>query len=125
MRPNAIVYSSAISACGSAGEWRRALDLLDEMISLGISPNTITYNAAIQACERSGVWREAVRLFESMGAAGVERDAISYNCVVRACERGGQFELAYDYMRASSAYATAKGYADDFGEAEGYTAADE
>jgi pentatricopeptide repeat protein len=48
VRPNTIVYSSAIAACGSAGEWRRALQLLDEMVEVGIQPNTITYNAALQ-----------------------------------------------------------------------------
>ena len=65
-------------------------------------------------------------------AADVKRDSITYNAVVRACEKGapstargapppptalppltaaglsrclgGQFELAYDYMRASASF---------------------
>jgi pentatricopeptide repeat protein len=69
------------------------------------------------------VWREAVRVFESMDDVAVKRDTVTYNAVVRACERGGQFEMAYDYMRASSAFAAPEGFA-AYSAAEGYTAAD-
>ena len=48
IKPNTIVYSAAISACGSAGQWRTALQLFDEMEQNRIEQNTITYNAAIQ-----------------------------------------------------------------------------
>ena len=65
-----VVFSSAISACGSGGQWQRALALLAEMAELGVEQNTITYNAAIQACERAGQWREAIRLFDAMEATG-------------------------------------------------------
>ena len=68
-----VVFSSAISACGSGGQWQRALALLAEMAELGVEQNTITYNAAIQACERAGQWREAIRLFDAMEATGVTR----------------------------------------------------
>ena len=49
VKPNTIVYSSAISACGAAGEWEAALGLLEQMRERRVPRNTIVYNAAIQA----------------------------------------------------------------------------
>ena len=45
-----ITYSSLISACEKAGQWRLALDLFQEMHNEGCSPNTVTYNSLITAC---------------------------------------------------------------------------
>ena len=63
MRPNllqgcqrsVITYSSLISACEKAGEWRLALQLLEEMRREGCNPNVISYNSLITACAQ-GVW---------------------------------------------------------------------
>ena len=49
-----ITYNAAISACEKAGQWVRALQLLDGMANSRTEANTITYNAAISACEKAG-----------------------------------------------------------------------
>ena len=46
-------FSSAISSCERQGEWRTAIDLLDQMEKEGIARTAIAYNAAISACEVS------------------------------------------------------------------------
>ena len=35
LRPNERTYSAAITACGNAGEWARALELLEHLRSMG------------------------------------------------------------------------------------------
>ncbi len=45
-----ITYSSLISACEKAGQWRLALDMFQEMHNEGCRPNTVTYNSLITAC---------------------------------------------------------------------------
>ena len=35
LRPNERTYSAAITACGKAGEWARALELLEHLRSMG------------------------------------------------------------------------------------------
>jgi pentatricopeptide repeat protein len=44
-------FSSAISSCEKQGQWRMAIDLLDQMEKEGIARTAIAYNAAISACE--------------------------------------------------------------------------
>ena len=57
---NTITHSAAISVCEKAGEWVRALQLLQSMANSLVEANTITYNAAISACEKAGDWVRAV-----------------------------------------------------------------
>ena len=104
VKPNTIVYSAAISACGASGEWESALELFAEMERSRIPRNTISFNAAIAACAKGKAWEPAVALFEKMAAEGVPRDRVTYNSVVRACERGGEYKLAFD-LRMESASA--------------------
>ena len=44
-----ITYNAAISVCEKAGEWVRALQLLQSMENSRVEANTITYSAAISA----------------------------------------------------------------------------
>lgn len=55
--PNVQSYNSIISACGKAGQWEKAVDLLREMQTKdGLAPNAMTYNSAMIACGDGGQW---------------------------------------------------------------------
>lgn len=79
--PDAFTFSTAITACGRAGRWELALDLLDEMATSaghhqpqrstdpltiaaagGVVPDIVAINAAITACGRAGQWQHALEL---------------------------------------------------------------
>ncbi len=45
-----ITYSSLISACEKAGNWRMALRAFDIMLGEKCRPNTVTFNSLITAC---------------------------------------------------------------------------
>ena len=114
IKPNTIVYSAAISACGAAGEWEAALGLLQQMGTRGIPRNTICYNAAIQACGNGLAWQQALTLFDRMKAAGVERDRVTHNLVVKACERAGQYKEAFDVRMQAAALGGLDGGSDEW-----------
>ena len=66
VEPNTVRFSAGISACGKAGQWRRALGLLGEMIRIRVEPNTITLNAAISPCSKWERWEQALELLGEM-----------------------------------------------------------
>ncbi|CAM9882463.1 unnamed protein product [Ectocarpus sp. 12 AP-2014] len=80
--PDVFTFTTAITACGKAGQWERALDLLEEMGGGGggddglrrrrtgvpIAPDVASINAAISACARAGQWESALGLLGRMAA---------------------------------------------------------
>lgn len=56
LAPNAIIYSTVISACERGDQWQRAVSLLRAMRADGILPVTVTYNTVISACGKNGQW---------------------------------------------------------------------
>ena len=62
--PDVITYSAVISACEKCKNYKKALDLLQEMKDSGIDPNVITYNATISACEKCSELEIALELLE-------------------------------------------------------------
>jgi pentatricopeptide repeat domain-containing protein 1 len=57
LRPDIQTYSSVISACEAAGEWQRALKILQSIMeesNTTSSLNVYCLNAAISACEKGG-----------------------------------------------------------------------
>ena len=79
--PDAFTFTTAITACGKAGQWERALGLLEEMggagqpqaqeeggqrSTFGIAPNVAAINAAISACARAGRAERALGLLNRM-----------------------------------------------------------
>jgi len=56
LRPNVIVYSALISACGKGKQSERALDLFETMRCQGVLPDVIACGTLISACENRLEW---------------------------------------------------------------------
>ena len=82
--PNTVTFASAIAACAQAGEWERALKLLDTCFATGTPRNTIVYSSAISACEKAGEWRPALDLIARMEGDGIAPDATALNAAMAA-----------------------------------------
>lgn len=54
LAPNRFCYSAVIKALANGGQWRRALDKLEEMRIMGMHPDHVVFTAAIVACEKVG-----------------------------------------------------------------------
>jgi pentatricopeptide repeat domain-containing protein 1 len=108
MRENGVkadiqTFSSAISSCEAAGEWQRALGVLQAMMDAddnemedGTALNLYCFNAAISACEKGGAWVEALELYERMIDQGgsLAPNFITLNSLIVALEKAQQRELA-------------------------------
>ena len=110
LKPSMQTISSVVSACEAAGEWQRALGVLQsifpllgegEMDQMGIPelPNLYCINAAIAACEKGGAWVEALQLYENLRSTpnsehAVRPNFITVNSLLIALERAQQNELA-------------------------------
>lgn len=53
-------------ACGSVGQWEKAVGFIAEMEALGVGPHEICYLAAIKACEKAGQTGRAACLAETL-----------------------------------------------------------
>ena len=101
VKPNAVIYGTAISACerSSPVRYSTALNLLDEACNnptIALSP--ILFNTAMSACARAGEWQQAITVFNSMQSKyGIRPDEISYATVMAACERCGKWEEVLRY----------------------------
>jgi pentatricopeptide repeat protein len=105
LTPDVKIYSSVISACEAAGQWQRALGVLQSLIDddesemttddESTSLNLYCWNAAISACEKGGAWVEALDLYERMlESDSIVPNVVTMNSVLEALEKHGQKELA-------------------------------
>eukprot|EP00891_Asterochloris_glomerata_P006084 jgi/Astpho2/6084/Aster-04031 len=97
-----ITYSSLISACEKAGEWRLALQLLEEMRREGCNPNVISYNSLITACAQGAQWERAAELFQQMQQQHCMPDVVTYTALIGAYEKGHQWRQALQVFESSS-----------------------
>ena len=96
-------FSSAISACEKAGQWREALQLLDQMKAEGLGQTAIAYNAAISACEKGLVPNKALQVFDQMKREGVTPTVVTYSALISAAEKGQQWKLAIQVLEEMKA----------------------
>ncbi|CAM9959516.1 unnamed protein product, partial [Ectocarpus sp. 8 AP-2014] len=69
--PDLVSFNTAMGACGKAGQWEKALSLLEEIADSGFAPNAISYNTAAAACARAEEWDRAQEVVERGREAGV------------------------------------------------------
>ncbi|KAL9179337.1 hypothetical protein ACHAXT_008627 [Thalassiosira profunda] len=110
IEPSMQMFSSTISACEAAGEWQRALGVLQSMPSFSPllgdgsidsehddknppEPNLYCVNAALSAMEKGGAWIEAIQLYEYVKDS-VQPNFITVNSLLIALEKANQVELA-------------------------------
>ena len=99
LAPDVQTISSVISACESAGQWQRALGILQTVMdgnSNNKGLNLYCFNAAISACEKGGAWIEALDLYERMMDQGgkISPNFVTLNSLIVALDKAGQEELA-------------------------------
>jgi pentatricopeptide repeat domain-containing protein 1 len=98
--PDVATFSATISACEAAGEWQRALGVLQMMMDDNENGNDLLniycFNAAISACEKGQAWVEALELYERMLDIGgsIFPNVVTLNSLLVALEAAGQKEMA-------------------------------
>lgn len=98
--PDIQTFNTVISACGRAGEWELALEVMSQAKERqGLRLTRVTYNAAIAACGKSGRVERAVELLGEMRNAGLVPDAMSFNSAMLACAERGSWKQALLLLR--------------------------
>lgn len=121
--PNAVVYSTVISAVARSDPPRPqlAIDLLKEAtVDKKLIMNVVGYNSVIAACAKGGDWKRAISVLKKMeermvdiddydnnceetGTAATtttnsyksfaQPDSVTYGTILSACEKGEQWQL--------------------------------
>lgn len=127
--PNAVVYSTAISAVARSDPPRPqlALDLIREAtVDKKLAMNVVGYNAVIAACAKAGDWKRAIFVLDQIENfvdnkkanseasttknvvksntkynAPVQPDTVTYGTILSACEKGEQWELVLKYANTA------------------------
>ncbi|CAJ1334190.1 unnamed protein product [Effrenium voratum] len=94
-QPDAISYSSAISAAEQAARWEVALALMRDA---PVQPDLIMLNAVISACEKGQQWERALEVFDEAGTLKLNPDIVTFGAVACACERGAAWRRATELL---------------------------
>lgn len=96
MVPDVVTFTSAIHACARGGKYDIpvALNLLNEMISVGVKPNARTYGAAILAYARLQRWEEIEELVSSIQYKDDAHKTEVFTCAIISCARNRQHHYA-------------------------------
>ncbi|CAJ1368999.1 unnamed protein product [Effrenium voratum] len=90
LQPEGAAYSSAISSCGKAEQWQRALQLP--------RGDAAAAAAAVLALERGSQWQAALGLFLNMRSQ--ERSELGYLAAFGACEKGTRWRMGPQLLSA-------------------------
>ncbi|CAB9519440.1 Pentatricopeptide repeat-containing protein [Seminavis robusta] len=106
LKPDIQTLSSCISACEAAGQWQRAVGILQTVIDNADEDeeeflNLFCFNAAISSCEKGGAWVEALEIYERMVSYGgpLQPNFVTLSSLVLALANAGQKELAQSKYR--------------------------
>lgn len=87
-------YTTMISQCGSHQQLRRALELVAEMRSKGITCNVHTYSALMNVCIKANELELAQDVFDQMIEEGCTPNLVTYNILIDVHVKNGQWEEA-------------------------------
>lgn len=80
LQPTVVTFNSAISACGRARHWARALNLLQRLVNQQrLTPTTASFRAALAATGRQRLWRQSLALLQQMRQLRLELNAWMLN----------------------------------------------
>lgn len=97
-------WTAMIAGYGMQGQATEALEVLYEMISVGIKPNYITFVSILTACSHAGLVKEGWHWFNSMNHEfGVEPGVEHYACMVDLLGHTGHLSEAYDLIKGMKA----------------------
>jgi pentatricopeptide repeat protein len=101
VRPNAVVYQSAVAAAANAVQPSIALKLLEDAKASGISITVVGYNAAISAAARACDWKLSKYILDSMrdSCDAPDPDSVSYGTVMSAFQKCGEWDRILDLLR--------------------------
>ncbi|KAL3497949.1 hypothetical protein ACH5RR_040681 [Cinchona calisaya] len=90
-----VSWNSIIVGYASHGCAEEALDLFEQMISIGFKPDDITFVGVLSACAHGGLVNQGWDYFTNMKVHGLIPKAEHYACLIDLLSRVGRLEEAY------------------------------
>ena len=94
VKPNAVCYQAAMTACARQAKLQQALQLLEQAKAQNIPLTVIAYNVVLSAAANAGNIDCALDLFRTMD---VPKDAVTYGTLLAALEAAQEWELLLEY----------------------------
>eukprot|EP00427_Karlodinium_veneficum_P030757 CAMPEP_0169193098 /NCGR_PEP_ID=MMETSP1016-20121227/5980_1 /TAXON_ID=342587 /ORGANISM="Karlodinium micrum, Strain CCMP2283" /LENGTH=846 /DNA_ID=CAMNT_0009269509 /DNA_START=7 /DNA_END=2543 /DNA_ORIENTATION=- len=98
LRDDVFLYSKAMKVCGDLKNWRKALELLNEMVQNGIKPNLVCYNTVIAACVKNKEGNAALRIVYHLLEKGVKLDHYTCSSALKAFAMVNDWEGALTFF---------------------------
>lgn len=92
--PDARSFSATMQGCARVWQWKRAVQLLQEMGLQRVQANVVNCSVAISACERANQWTVALDLLRTIERTSLQPDAIVWSAGISACEKAQRWEHA-------------------------------
>ena len=96
--PDVVTYSSVIDALGRAERLSEALQIFDEMRSVGIEPNAVTYTSVVAAQTRGNDLDGAMETLIEMEESDIPANVFTFSSLINGAGRAGKFDLAFDLL---------------------------
>lgn len=89
---NSHLYNTALMSCRKLRLWNKALQLLWEMETSGLSVSTASYNLVIGACETARKPKVALQVYEHMVHKKCTPDTFTHLSLIRGCIWGSLWD---------------------------------
>jgi pentatricopeptide repeat protein len=101
--PDAVSYTTAMSACNAAMKWEESLVIWERMMKQSeknkrLVPTAHAYGALIQAYSIGRRYVQAVSALREMKAQGIRPTVVCYGSAINACARAGKWERASEIL---------------------------
>lgn len=96
MKPDRVIFTSLINACGKSGAVDRAFDVLAEMLAENqpIEPDHATVGALIKTCIQAGQADRAREVYKMLHRYKIKGDPTVYTIAVNSCSLTGDLDFA-------------------------------
>ncbi|KAL1291076.1 hypothetical protein HN51_059618 [Arachis hypogaea] len=98
-KPDVVTYTTLIDGYSKKGEFREALECMEEMVKQGCHPNVLTYNALIEGLCLGGNVDEAMKMMTRMRLNGLEDNVTTNTSIIKGFCTVGRSEEAIMHLK--------------------------
>eukprot|EP00434_Breviolum_minutum_P016627 symbB.v1.2.014659.t1/scaffold1077.1/size139779/6 len=88
--------TAAVNACGNAGRWEQALQLVEDLRPI---LNSFAFTGLLTACGNAQRWQMAIQLLSSEDFGNLCRNAFCFSAAIAACGKAAQWQWAMKLFR--------------------------
>ncbi|CAL0318764.1 unnamed protein product [Lupinus luteus] len=99
---NIHVYNTVLMSCSKLRLWDRAIEILWQMESSGLSDLTVSYNLVIRTCELARKPKTALQVYEHMVHQKCSPNMFTCLSIIRCCVRGQLWEELEEILNTTT-----------------------